>query len=540
MEQKDIHCKKDNIKIRPFYYKGWFLFLLNSLIFLFFAWILPIRFETNDDILMLLISSGDYSGIPDAHLVFINYIYGILVSHLYLFIPEIEWYTVFFIFIHIVSLTIISFSILNSKKKTAYKIAFTLILYMIEIWIVLNFQFTTTAAICAMASVVLFNYPQTKYKIIAVILFLLASLIRFEAAFLVLIMSGPLFLFEYFNNPTIKLKQNLILLSLFFILPVTAKYIDIKIYSKDKQWDMYKEYNFYRGLIHDNPNIVSEKDLPETVYESDYLMLRLFFPDTQIVDIDVLKSIYFKANKVEFKQKLINIYYNVLPYKFLLSCILIFSIIQIFIIKGRINVIILVGAIGLFFLLLFYISIDATLKPRVFVSALLAFCWLLFYMQNNNQYRNRLDNIGLIFLYIFLLIGSIYIGRRLDERKTANDTTEQESLIENIKLEKTDYMISFGDALKFENYSPFKISNLYKKYPFLTLGWYSMIPFNKNRLESHTDIIDKNAILISKDWATAALPNLRESIKLHYNTDVEFTILSESKHYFILRLRKVN
>ena len=46
-------------------------------IFLFLAWALSIRFESNDDVVMLMISSGAYSGTPDYHLVFINVIYGL-------------------------------------------------------------------------------------------------------------------------------------------------------------------------------------------------------------------------------------------------------------------------------------------------------------------------------------------------------------------------------------------------------------------------------------------------------------------------------
>lgn len=38
-----------------------------SLIFVLLAWIFSIRFETNDDVVMLMISSGAYSGTPDYH-----------------------------------------------------------------------------------------------------------------------------------------------------------------------------------------------------------------------------------------------------------------------------------------------------------------------------------------------------------------------------------------------------------------------------------------------------------------------------------------
>ena len=78
-----------------------------SLIFVLLAWIFSIRFETNDDVVMLMISSGAYSGTPDYHLVFINVIYGLLLKALYTIFPNMEWYTILFALLHIFSFSLI-------------------------------------------------------------------------------------------------------------------------------------------------------------------------------------------------------------------------------------------------------------------------------------------------------------------------------------------------------------------------------------------------------------------------------------------------
>ena len=59
------------------------LLLVNAIFFVLAAYLLPIRFQDNDDSLMCLIASGNYSGTPDAHLVFINYFYGLIVKIFY-------------------------------------------------------------------------------------------------------------------------------------------------------------------------------------------------------------------------------------------------------------------------------------------------------------------------------------------------------------------------------------------------------------------------------------------------------------------------
>ena len=69
--------------------------------------------EENDDILMCLIANGGYTGIPDCHLVFINALYGKILVLCYEIIPYIEWYTLSFCLLHIVSMTVIIYCIIN-------------------------------------------------------------------------------------------------------------------------------------------------------------------------------------------------------------------------------------------------------------------------------------------------------------------------------------------------------------------------------------------------------------------------------------------
>ena len=47
------------------------------------AWLLPLGFEENDDVMMAMIANGSYSGAPDYHLVYINVLYGWVLAGLY-------------------------------------------------------------------------------------------------------------------------------------------------------------------------------------------------------------------------------------------------------------------------------------------------------------------------------------------------------------------------------------------------------------------------------------------------------------------------
>lgn len=52
------------------------LIFFNILLIIFLSLILPLRFEENDDVMILLFSSGNYTGQPENILVFMNIIYG--------------------------------------------------------------------------------------------------------------------------------------------------------------------------------------------------------------------------------------------------------------------------------------------------------------------------------------------------------------------------------------------------------------------------------------------------------------------------------
>lgn len=135
-----------------------FLLLLigNMVLFCIVAQLLHMRFEENDDIFMCLIANGNYSGTPDCHLVFQNALWGWLVSGLYRLTDAIEWYSVVFTIIHVVSMSIIAYYLIARQKNIQLLMTFNLIcIYTIWGVLIQSFQFTTTAGILCLAGCVL-------------------------------------------------------------------------------------------------------------------------------------------------------------------------------------------------------------------------------------------------------------------------------------------------------------------------------------------------------------------------------------------------
>lgn len=507
-----------------------FILLFNIFFIGLLSYFMPIMYEENDDPVMLAIASGIYSGIPDAHLVFINYLYGWIVSGLYKLYSGIEWYTVLFLIIHLIAFSIIIWEIINKEISIVYKILYMSSFYLLEAWIIFKFQFTTTAAICALSGIILFISDNNKQKLLGILLFLIATLIRFEAAFLVLIICLPLFFYRLKTN--YKSKSYLIQITLFIALPILAKAIDYKIYNSDDEWKNYKEYNYLRGKINDNPNAWSLKNLPPNITESDYTLFLFFFPDPKTFDNETVKSIFLRLGSQSKFEQIKNIPQNLNPYKtyLLLVCLIAFA--QLLICSHK-NRIIVLASLFLFLLLSCYISLSATLKERVFYSMLIPFFWVLL-TTNNTYLKFKFKNIFtplLLIVFIVIYTPDFYMTRRWTRARTNHIAPQQDELLDKENM----CVIPFYGFMP-HYISPFKISERFKETSVRYLGWLTHIPFNKNELDSYSCLIDKNMIYLENFTKNAIWPNIKNSIATHYGTNVEYIVKHQTENYSLIQI----
>jgi hypothetical protein len=67
-------------------------FMIFGLLALASVWFLPWRFQVNDDVLMMWLVSGAYTGTPETYAVFIHPILSWIFSRLYAAFPFVNWY----------------------------------------------------------------------------------------------------------------------------------------------------------------------------------------------------------------------------------------------------------------------------------------------------------------------------------------------------------------------------------------------------------------------------------------------------------------
>lgn len=523
-------------KKQKFWQKFWIQLPIITLATIAICIMLPIRYEENDDALMLLFASGGYTGKPEVHLVFINFIYGYLTQFLYSNFPGIEWYTILFILIQIVSTSIIIWIITNQAINKAIKIAFVLLFIFLYLYALTNLQFTVVAGQCAAAGMSLIISNKNSHKILGLLLFALSSLIRFDAACLVAIIFLPS-LANMLLTEKAAVKKNLGTLVLLFTLPILFKVADNKYYKKDSDWGRYLEYNYYRGKINDNPNARIIKNLPDNINYIDYILLLQFFPDPSAMSNEEIKNLYYEIKE---SPKLTNYYSNILinfkTYSLYFIVIVIYTIICFWRSDKWLQRILVLLSILAFFTALTYVSMNATLKTRVFITAFSALFVTFALIEKKLQisYKSTLSTICIALLSVLVLYT---INRRMrPSQSTARfEIAQKQEKILDINKKTWNHTIIQSVSLRPQCDSPFKITNIYKEHPFIVSTWLTNIPYNKGKFDSYLDLVDKNALFMEESMLNQYSEWIKISIKNHYNIDVAIEIIRKYKDLALIR-----
>ena len=205
-----------------------------------------------DDDLMLLITSGAYTGSPSPYIIYSNYLYGVIISTLYQLYNKIEWYSVVQYILHMAAINIIILRILQNKFPLLLKTSITITILLIAIHISISLQYTFLASEISLASIALTLYQnKRKYYTFGFILFTIAASIRLTGALIPFMLFLPLLILPIHlkeKSYQYQLKYYIILI----ICVITLFTIDKIIYTSTPSWKTYIQYNEARQYINDN------------------------------------------------------------------------------------------------------------------------------------------------------------------------------------------------------------------------------------------------------------------------------------------------
>lgn len=531
----------------------WFVFFFNVLFFSIMAWLLPISFEENDDVLMCMLADGAFSGRPDGHLVFINAIYGWAVAGLYMLAPAFEWYTASFCILHVLAMTAVVRLLATDDMRSGRKALFLALMYVLWIRIVLSFQFTTTAGLLCFSGCLALLRPSAKWRVAGVLAIFVAGLIRFNLAALVCILFAPLFLHGIFVQ-----RRLAAWLFAAAVLSLAGRQAN-GLFYRDSDWAYYMAYNRARAKIHDNPNarLVNRLD---GVDEEDIEVFLGFEGDPTVMDLPVLEELKAKIDREATIPRKLSNAVHLKTYGSVFFLLLAGVVAAVWLHAGsmrktprpRTDCAVLAVSFLLFAALAVYLGLSATLKNRVFVCMLMAMAYLavrLFpdtreepvsvrirmaksclevglFPKNRGSYGEVcvcLVLLGLIFKYT-----SQNQKFMLENRRRAIDFAANERpLVEN-------YSGFLYPSLDFSmnGYSPFGIKDI--PFRMVGLGWLERIPFGKGVWEKHLDFVDSEVLYFGK--ANDPPVHIMDRITHNYGVAVEAVPVRANKAYALYKI----
>jgi len=290
--------------------------ILNIFLFgTFFLFFTP-RFESNDDIFMMEIASGNLHGGPNEFLIFINIIIGNLMKYLYTVMPLYNWYVILLYMIQFIAMVIV-FYIFLKHSSSAYNyllyIAFFIIMLMPFIAML---QFTTTAFLAGSSGMLLLitisEGSNTKRNwvllSIGILMVVLSGLLRINVFYLVLLLFAPLTIAMIIKTRNIiKIVPLVIAVALFFGAMI---YNNLSYYKEDPEWQYYHQYSKLRAQLTDYPYYAWDENTSK-IYEdvgwteNDVAMFRSWsFADQDKFSIEDLS--YIVANITPFSRGVID------------------------------------------------------------------------------------------------------------------------------------------------------------------------------------------------------------------------------------------
>ena len=239
-------------------------------------------FATNDDVMLKAILTGDITGKPDAHLIYVMYPLGWILKNLYTAFGRIPWYDLFITGIHLAAYFLVMIRTgcvfgQRKRERILYTASAGLVFLTIDFPYFIWHQYTSLAA--TLAAVSLYYYLTAKKdenglkigeQIVIGLFFILSLWLRKQA----LIMALPLFalalLFRF--NGKIKPKK-LVLPVVLLAVGIISVCVEKGAYSS-AEWQKFLSYNANRTDVYDyyllpsyQENVQKYNDLG--IYEND-------------------------------------------------------------------------------------------------------------------------------------------------------------------------------------------------------------------------------------------------------------------------------
>lgn len=493
----------------------------NVLLVAYFIFVVIFVFATtgqiygvNDDVIIQEWLSGAYTGRPEFMIrgsATPKLIFGLLVSTLYGWIPQINWFSIILLILTLLSWHLLGLLALKSRSFFAI-ISFAIISFLHLMWFIPSPTYTAAAVILSFSTLIYFsdNLLNQEFNIsivIIVLLFTFAYFIRPESFYLGTAVSIPFIIYSAKMttariNVTTKKLLILTILSAAFILLDSG--LEKLVYQKNADWNSYKEWesaryeiqgNAAEKAISDNPSKFNWS-LPEVELFKSYNFL-----DKNSFNADKLQKLNrdIDATEANIDSKfLLNAHQKIFDsasnweWPHLINLISLFYLLflMLSIPKVKLYFILSFSSLGILYVIMLYVAGFLRQPERVqvsviFLSILLSFVAFIFNSKDNvNLKYNDLRILSLLILVLIVLnsVGQARNFMTKIQKSTVFFWNEQISYLSSFP----DDSIFLGNASQFRNNwrSPYLLERSEVENRILSFGWHSFSPHWSKRAEN--------------------------------------------------------
>ena len=473
------------------------------------------NYGTNDDAIISSIASGQITGSPDPHWIFIQPILSLPLTWLQTLNLNVNIYSLFLLlFTTLCFSTVLGLAAINMQRKN--------LLIIVSFWILISLTFiswfamapTYTGASLYAISVSLvastlihMTNDKTILKLTSGVLsisLIMAFAIRQESLYIYLFVFTPLFIIFYFRSKNFsKLKFFILPLGLLFITVIFNSQIE-KITYNQSEWEDYLSTNSLRHQI--------QLRAPERLLESNYnefgwnnatftQFKNFTLADSSVMNENELKKILEKNSVNTLSEVLqrfsIKKYYEALKVSFQNATWILYLLgLQIFILLITVTMnkvhlsdlwIYFVFVFSITFLI-FILSTNYHVPERITISVLgLSSLMLMVYLTFNLSKINS-TSLSFILLLLILISSVLYLNRfylELSARqglyKDRIEIFQEQSKILG-SLNEEIVVVSGASSLRFDWTNPYKpFRSIDPRNKTVILGWHNLSPtWNKS------------------------------------------------------------
>lgn len=506
--------------------KIFLIIIANIIYFSILSWLLPIRFETSDDITMASLVNGTALGVPNYDMIFQSTYYGKILCFLYNMLPKMEWYSILQCAFHILAAAIIVYYIFKVKDKSLKYITL-IVFYSFWSLLIARLQFTSTTAFLAFASCLLLL---DKHFVAGGGLLIISSLLRFESAGMIGLFMTPAFLYEYKNQ----IKK--------YYLPVIITVIIAGlIHITDNQAKLSLGatsivHNSLRSSIQDNPHAWrAVNSLPSNISEDEYkCFINNFFYDSTVFNEDILRSIHNSISSIPLKYKVKDSINSFIKPNWIIFLLIFLSyFLCILFEKDRFKRVLLVIPPVIWLLILFIISLYKYIKIYVLFASILPIVYYLvvYYNWENFQKQSYVHGIYLLRIYLLMIFSVIFL---IEIKKTSLIFKELDT---NTQIEILSQTPGKVVALSYHEcyMNPFNLRNSIQN----KLYGYSFLIHYHNKAIGYFDLLnDHVCIFMDKDDRIGEV--ICNSLNKHNNIEAQEEVIFESPKYKVISINRAS